>query len=77
MTQAEEIAKEFHTSYEKLASNHGYSTRKSNAVPWDKVLPSNKSLIIATVQDLLDRGVILPHLKEDGTPTLGIPKELG
>jgi len=61
-SQAELIAKEFHETYEKLAPNYGYTTRKSSAVPWEDVLPSNKKLMIATVQDLLDRAVISPHL---------------
>ena len=60
MTEAERIAKEFHETYERLAPDHGYSTRKVSAVPWDEVPSRNKNLMIATVTNLLDRGVIQP-----------------
>lgn len=58
MDHAERIAKEFHDAYERLAPSHGYATREASAKPWVDVPDNNKALMIATVRDLLDRGVI-------------------
>lgn len=55
---SEQIAREFHETYENFAPNYGYKTRNESAVPWDSVPGPNKSLMIAVVADLLDRGVI-------------------
>jgi hypothetical protein len=60
VTSAERIAATFHATYEALAPDHGYRTRESSAVDWRDVPASNKALMIATVQDLLDTGVITP-----------------
>lgn len=57
---AEFIARAFHETYESLAPSHGYETRKSSRVPWEQVPDNNKTLMIATVQALLDAGVIEP-----------------
>ncbi len=56
--KAEPIAREFHDTYERLAPDHGYKTREASAVAWDQVPQANRSLMIATVADLLGRGVI-------------------
>ncbi len=56
MNKAEEIAKAFHETYERLAPSHGYETRETSAKPWSEVPEKNKSLMIATVQSLLDQG---------------------
>lgn len=58
MTPAETIAAAFHAAYEDLAPEHGYETRKASAVAWDDVPENNRSLMIATVQRLLDAGAI-------------------
>ena len=58
MAAAEQIAQEFHESYERQALDHGYRTREASAKPWADVPPQNKQLMIAVVQDLLDRSVI-------------------
>lgn len=58
MSRAQDVAKEFHESYERQAGDFGYETRAASAVPWEDVPMANKELMIATVQDLLDRGVI-------------------
>lgn len=58
MTAAEQVAREFHAAYERLAPGHGYETRQASAKPWEEVPDNNRSLMVATVQDLLDRGVI-------------------
>lgn len=65
MSKAEEIAKEFHESYECQAPNYGYTTRLTTRVPWSEVLPSNKNLMIAVVEDLLKRGVISAVKRSD------------
>jgi len=56
--RAEQIAREFHESYETLAPSFGYRTREESAVPWSEVPSGNKGLMIATVTVLLERGVI-------------------
>jgi hypothetical protein len=58
LTAAEEIAKEFHETYERLAPEHGYETREESAKPWEEVPEQNKGLMTAVVLDLLERGVI-------------------
>lgn len=55
---AETLAREFHETYERLAPNHGYKTRKASAVPWEDVPEQNKSLMIAVAQDLITRTVV-------------------
>lgn len=55
---AAEIAQEFHETYERLAPEFGYDTRKDSAVPWDEVPTANRSLMVAVVIDLLATGVI-------------------
>jgi hypothetical protein len=47
---AEEIAQSFHSVYEKLASR----------TAWSQVPEKNRTLMIATVQRLLDTRVIVP-----------------
>jgi hypothetical protein len=56
--EAEEIAQEFHEAYERLAPDFHYETRTESAKPWKEVPESNRELMIATVQDLLDRDII-------------------
>lgn len=60
MKHAEMIAGLFHATYETLAPEHGYETRKASAVAWDDVPADNKALMIATVQHLIDMGTISP-----------------
>jgi hypothetical protein len=57
-TAAPAIAQAFHEAYEDLAPGFSYTTRKASAKPWDEVPENNKGLMTATVQRLLDRGVI-------------------
>jgi hypothetical protein len=59
-TAAEQVAAAFHDAYERLAPDHGYRTRDASAVPWDQVPAQNRELMVATVQDLLDRDMIAP-----------------
>ena len=56
--RAEEVAQQFHETYERLAPDHGYKTREASAKPWAEVPPQNKGLMVAVVADLIDRGII-------------------
>lgn len=58
MLLSEKIAKEFHETYEKLAPEFEYKTRKKSAVPWEDLPEQNKNLMLAVVQSLQRRGVI-------------------
>lgn len=50
----EELAQLFHDTYEQLAPNFGYTTRKSSAVPWSDVPEPNKSLMIAVAEKVIE-----------------------
>ena len=50
---AEQLAKKFHDTYEKLAPEFGYKTRDSSAVDWHDVPENNKRLMIATCAELI------------------------
>jgi hypothetical protein len=54
------IARRFHETYEDLAPEMDYVTRAESRVPWEDVPDKNRRLMVATVQRLLDDGVILP-----------------
>ena len=58
MGTAEQIARQFHETYERLAPEHGYATREASAKPWADVPEQNKGLMIAVVAELIERGVI-------------------
>lgn len=47
---SEQLAKLFHETYERLAPNFGYETRKDSAVPWEDVPARNKHLMIAVAE---------------------------
>jgi uncharacterized membrane protein len=57
---AEEIAQSFHSVYEKLAPRFGYETKEASRTAWSQVPEKNRTLMIATVQRLLDTRVIVP-----------------
>ena len=57
-TVAEKVAAAFHESYERQAPEHGYRTREASAKPWGDVPDDNRRLMVAVVQELIDRGVI-------------------
>jgi len=50
---SEELAKRFHETYERLAPDFGYETRKASAKPWEDVPENNKQLMIAVCKELL------------------------
>ncbi len=60
MHLAERIACQFHATYERLAPDHGYETRRDSARPWTEVPDQNRDLMVAVAQHLLDTGVIRP-----------------
>jgi hypothetical protein len=66
---AELIARSFHEAYERLAPRFGYHTRPDSAVPWADLPAQNKSLMLAVVQELIERGVIIcpstPNANDD------------
>lgn len=46
---AEDIARRFHETYERLAPDFGYETRSESAVPWEDVPERNRLLMQAVV----------------------------
>lgn len=53
MTEAEEIARLFHETYERLAPDFGYETREASAKPWGEVPENNRKLMIAVAGEVL------------------------
>ena len=49
----EELARAFHETYERLAPDFGYETRRESAVAWEQVPENNKNLMIAVCAELL------------------------
>jgi hypothetical protein len=49
---AEELAKQFHDTYERLAPSFGYETRKASSVPWGQVPENNRKLMIAVCAEV-------------------------
>lgn len=49
---AEQVARLFHETYERLAPDFGYKTRTASAVPWDEVPGPNRSLMIAVAAEV-------------------------
>lgn len=58
----EDVAAEFHETYEALAPKFGYATRPESAVTWERVPEANRRLMIAVVHDLIQRGIIVVPL---------------
>lgn len=52
-SEAEDLARMFHETYERLAPDYGYKTREASAVPWDDVPEPNRSLMIAVADEVL------------------------
>jgi hypothetical protein len=57
-TEAFQVAEAFHDTYERLAPQFNYKTRRESAVPWEDVDPLLQALMMATVRDLVENGVI-------------------
>ena len=58
--QAEQLAQYFHESYERLAPEYGYTTRKDSA--WYKVPETNRALMVAVASE------VLTWMQEQNTP---------
>ena len=58
----EQLAQLFHETYERLAPDFNYNTRKASAVAWADVPANNKELMIAVAN------VILAHYKDYKSP---------
>jgi len=54
---SEEMAKDFHETYERLAPDFSYETRKASAVPWEDVPENNKKLMIAVAGEMRARHI--------------------
>ena len=50
---AEDLAKSFHDTYERLAPSFSYETRKESAVPWDEVPEKNRRLMVAVCSEFV------------------------
>ena len=50
---AEELAKFFHATYERLAPQFGYETREASGTIWESVPENNRRLMIATATEVL------------------------
>lgn len=57
----EEIARAFHASYEEWAVELGWQTQERSRTVWCDLPEANRATMLATVQDLLDQGVIRPR----------------
>tara|TARA_R110000772_G_C13310282_1_gene440306 strand:+ start:36726 stop:37445 length:720 start_codon:yes stop_codon:yes gene_type:complete len=51
-TSSDALARKFHETYERLAPDFGYETRKESAVAWDDVPEKNKQLMIAVCNEI-------------------------
>jgi len=49
----EALAQMFHETYERLAPEYNYETRKESAKPWEDVPADNKALMIATCDEIM------------------------
>ena len=61
--QIEEIAKQFHYAYERLAHEHGHRTRPESRTGWENVPDNIRRLLMATVRSLIIDEIILPGVK--------------
>jgi len=50
---AEDLARLFHETYERLAPDFGYETREASRTAWELVPDNNKRLMIAVCAELL------------------------
>jgi hypothetical protein len=50
---AEDLAREFHSTYEALAPSFGYEAREASAKPWDEVPENNRKLMIAVCRVIM------------------------
>ena len=63
MTGAEELAMNFHETYERLAPQFGYKTREESAVQWKDVPENNRQLMIVVAEEIMKRFFIPSLIK--------------
>lgn len=73
---AEQLAQLFHETYEHLAPDFGYETRKASAKPWSEVPDKNKRLMVATCAEVLKAFPPSEHLECATCGTLGLASEM-
>jgi hypothetical protein len=56
---AEVIARQFHAVYERFAPHHGWETQERSRTEWGDLPEANRTLMVATVEKLLERGAIV------------------
>lgn len=62
----DDVARLFHETYERLAPDYGYETRRESAVPWKDVPAANRALMNAVVREVFD--VVFPRRYVTGMP---------
>lgn len=56
--QIENIAREFHDAYERLAPSKGWETQERSRTSFEDLPPENRELMIAVVAELIANGII-------------------
>lgn len=51
--EAEDMARRFHETYERLAPLFNYTTRTESAVPWSQVPENNRALMTAVCAEIM------------------------
>lgn len=64
MNEAENLARRFHETYERLAPQFGYETRRESAKPWEEVPEQNRNLMIAVCAEILDEDDAFNRVKK-------------
>lgn len=72
----DDLARQFHETYERKAPDVGYRTRVESRVPWADVPHANKVLMRAVVAELLSRRVIRPGTLEARVVTVPLDPDL-
>ena len=52
---AEELARAFHETYERLAPEFNYETREDSRTAWEDVPEDNRRLMVAVAAELIRR----------------------
>lgn len=68
---AEHIARLFHETYERLAPEFSYETRKASAVPWEQVPDNNKRLMVAVAAEVA-AALPTPPTEASEEPTVSV-----
>lgn len=67
---ATDLARKFHETYEQLAPDFGYETRKDSAVPWENVPERNRNLMVAVCESILKEKPV--SILQDWVTQLGL-----